>query len=97
MRITEHANQRIKERVGLNKKARTRHTKLALKRGMKHIEAPAPLKKYLNTLFLRYNSGNNMRVYNHKVFIFQGETLITVLNLPNEFKKYVMRRKSGSL
>ncbi len=97
MRITDHANQRIKERVGLNKKARTRHTQMALERGMRHSEAPSPLKKYLNALFLKYNSGNNMRVYNHKVFIFQGETLITVLNLPNEFKKYVKRRRDASI
>ena len=84
--VTNHAKQRIHERMGVRKKTTDRVAENALKKGLTVKETKGKLKKYLNKLFLTHSVGNNMRVYAEKVFIFQGDHLITVLSLPNEFK-----------
>ena len=84
--VTNHAQQRMHERMGLGKKSTNRMADIALEKGLRIKETKGKLKKYLNTLYLIHGVGNNIRVYGEKVFVFQGTCLITVLALPNEFK-----------
>ena len=84
--VTNHARQRIHERMGVRKKTSERVTSIALTKGLTKKETKGKLKKYLNSLFLSHDKGNNVRVFAEKVFIFEGNRLITVLSLPNEFK-----------
>lgn len=84
--VTKHAKQRIKERMGLKKKTSDRVANLALEKGLKIKETKGKLKKFLNSVFLSHGVGDNIRLYAEKVFIFQGNCLITVLQLPNELK-----------
>lgn len=89
MRISNHAKKRVKERCGLPKKAVEKLAKKALLEGVSHKESSGRLEKYITYLFHYNQSANNIKIYHEKVFIFAGETLITVLHLPNEHKKAV--------
>jgi hypothetical protein len=83
--ITNHGKQRTKDRTGLSKKAAGKLAEKALLHGVHHNETKGRFRRYMDGLYLRHGSGNNNRVYNRKIFIFQGEVLITVLNLPHNF------------
>lgn len=85
--VTKHAKGRIRERMGLGKNGVDRVAEMALERGLRHGETKGRLSRYLDSLYLSHGVGNNMRIYSEKVFIFQGNNLITVLPLPNELKK----------
>lgn len=87
MRVTEHATKRIKERLGISKRLADANAQRALQYGITHREVKGSLRKYMDKLYLKYRTANNMRIYNRKIYIFNGETLITVFNLPNKFLK----------
>lgn len=80
---TTHGKRRTKNRLGLSKKNTVKQADKALEFGVCHADAKGRLKKYMDGLYLRHEKGNNNRVYNRKVYIFNGVVLITVLNLPN--------------
>ena len=81
--ITDHSRKRTKNRLGLSKKDTEKVANKALDFGITHADAKGNLRKYMDGLYLRYQNGNNNRVYNRKVYIFQGMVLITILNLPH--------------
>jgi len=92
MNVTEHAEDRIRERCGLPKKAVEKNATLALEVGLKHSEATGRLKKYFDYLFLSHRVGANIRIYHNHVYIFTRDSkLVTVLPLPNHHKKAVQK------
>lgn len=101
--ITAHANDRGKERLGLNKAALQRTAEIALREGFTHAEATGQLKRYLDRLFLSERTANNLRIHGEQVFVFHSETLITVHQVPNNLRGYLQRlrdhrtRKAQSL
>jgi len=86
--VTNHAKKRIKQRLGLKKKAIQPMVDKVFETGRQHSEFTGAAKKYLSKLFLTYKKGSNMRVANNHVFIFTGEVLITVFEFPKRFQKY---------
>ncbi|MDD3029787.1 MAG: hypothetical protein PHS57_05865 [Alphaproteobacteria bacterium] len=62
-------------------------TNNAFDKGITHTQTSGSLKRYLDGLYLRERKANNIRIYGDKVFLFAGETLITVLRLPQKYKK----------
>ena len=89
MNVTKHANKRIRERMGANKKSVESIAQAALDKGIKHVETTGRLHKYISWLYTSHMSGNNIRIYCQKVFIFHNSSLITVFKLPNEYLKAV--------
>lgn len=87
MKVTKHAKQRLKERNGLNKNACNRMAQKALENGIKHSETKGNLNKWINKLFLTTKKANNIRLYGDKAYLFSGETLITVLQIPSNLTK----------
>jgi len=85
--VTKHATKRMRQRIGVNKGATEELARKALSKGVKHHETSGPLKAYLDSVFFRNNDADNLRVYGDKVFIFSGNSLVTVLNLPNKYRK----------
>jgi len=85
-RITAHAQERAKKRVGLNAHALERVATKALNNGVTHGETSGRLNRYLTKLYLTHEKGNNNRIYGEHIFIFQGNILITVLQLPHDLK-----------
>lgn len=93
MIFTKHAQERSKERLGLNKNAAERLALIALEKGVKHSETTGSLNKFITALYFKTKTANNSRLYADKVFIFNNETLITVFELPNKFKAVLKKIK----
>lgn len=84
--ITKHAQQRGKERLGLNLKAFEKTASKALEIGKTHGEFSGSFKRYLDKLYFQYRNANNMRVFGHYIYLFKNDDLITVFLVPNKYK-----------
>lgn len=80
---TYHAQQRTKDRLGLSKNLADKKAKQALEFGVKHSDTTGSLNKYFTSLYFKNKAANNIRVYHQKVYIFEENILITILNLPH--------------
>ena len=91
LNLSNHSRERMHERVGLKKGSIKRMALKAYENGIKHSETTGQLNKYLTKLYFNSHDqgkcANNIRVYNHYVYIFIGRSLITVLPLPNRLVK----------
>lgn len=92
--VTNHAEKRIRKRCGLNKSVVSKLATQALTEGISHSETKGNFKKYLNKLYLSDKNANNIKIYNHFVFLFNSNTLITVFNLPRNLHAVVDKIKS---
>ena len=87
MKVSRHAKQRLKEREGCGKSKADRKAQLALDRGYRHCQTKGELKKYLSELWAYNETANGLRVYGEKIYVFSGYTLVTILTLPQKFRK----------
>lgn len=87
--VTKHAEKRLRERMGLGKKAVQRAAEMAFDKGIKHAETTGNLNKWITSLYFNNKTANNIRLYNDKAWIFVGKNLITVLQIPASLKKSV--------
>lgn len=85
--ITDHAYLRAKERLSLNKKSIDRLASSAFKSGIKQSDTKGQLKKYIDNLWFEYKTANNIRIYGEIIYFFSNNRLITLYQIPNEFKK----------
>ena len=96
--ITKHAEKRLKERIGLNKKALQRAADTAFEKGIRHNETIGNLNKWVTAKFFQNTNANNIRLYNDKAWIFTDDRLITIIQVPASLKKgledAIARRKS---
>ena len=81
MHLTNHASERIKERVGIPKRSQLAVIDRAFAEGIKHSETKGSLHRYLDRLYLQERTANNLRVYNYNVYLFRDDVLITVIPL----------------
>lgn len=95
--VTRHGEKRIRQRVGINKKAVAKNADKALVYGLDHNRAKGRLKHYIEWLYNKCGgTGNNIRVYNGYVYVFHDETLITILYLPNEYRRSAQEQQKGA-
>lgn len=87
--ITLHGFDMGKERLSLSKEPFRKLVVKAFNEGIRHADTKGRLKKYIDCLYLKHEKGNNIRIYGENVFIFHNRNLITVWQIPNEFKKYL--------
>lgn len=87
--ITSHAEKRLRKRVGLNKSSLQKIADKALKYGISHSETSGSLRRYIDKLYLSERNANNIRIYGEHVYLFRGNTLITVFGLPSKFHKRI--------
>jgi len=85
--VTSHAGKRIRERVGVNKRSIQTVANRALAKGLGHEELTGKLKRYIDKLYFRSQTANNIKVYSEKVYIFRDSVLITVVSLPTGLKR----------
>lgn len=83
--MTNHSVKRTKERIGLSKKIADKNAQRALEYGVTHSEAKGGLCRYLDKLYLSNGNANNVRIYHRYVYLFRGNTLLTIIPLPNKF------------
>lgn len=90
--VTKHAQQRIKERMGIKSKAAERQFGLALTRGTELKEMDVELAQWAVTMadVVKTDDKREVTLYNNHLFVYVSngilKTLITVLNLPREVK-----------
>lgn len=101
MEVTKHGSKRIRDRVGVNKRAVERVAKKAFEEGLTHAEAKGNLRRWMSMTFRRYVRGNQMRIYGEKLYIFHNDRLITVIDVPSNLKGLIKEsmesRKSENL
>lgn len=85
--VTDHAAKRTKQRAGLPKSVTTKNAERALQNGIRHEETKGALRRYLDGVYLKRETANNIRIYCNNVYLFHNEMLITLYPLPPEFRK----------
>jgi len=87
--ITKHAIKRVKERTGLKKKLSEKLLLRALADGVQHKDTKGRLRKYVDWLYFSHDGrgNNNIRIYNNYVFVCSYKTFVTIVPLPNQYKK----------
>lgn len=78
--VTKHAKRRLKQRAGVNKGEVNKAASRALAEGIKHSEAKGQLRSWMDEQYLKFQTANNCRYYAHKLYLFHGTTLITILD-----------------
>ena len=84
-RVSRHGAKRARERLGIPLNAVKKNAEKALKYGVHRQDASGPFRRYLDALYYEYETANNMRVYNRHIYIFCGEVLVTVMNVPYKY------------
>lgn len=85
--ITKHGRKRIKKRLGAKKANIEKEAQKAFEHGITHHQSVGEFKSYLSHVYRQYSRGNNLRVYNRRLWLFQSKALITVFDLPSKFHK----------
>lgn len=83
--VSKHGQSRAQERIGIPKRSVQKMAEQALAIGGKHSDFAGQFKRYLDGIFLQERKANNMRVFSEHLFLFQGETLITVWRVPHRY------------
>lgn len=86
MKVTRHADKRMRKRVGINRSAVEKIARKALNNGYTRHDFHGSIRRYLDALYHYNGQADNIRVYAEKVWVFSGNTLITVLDLPQRYK-----------
>jgi len=89
--LTAHAIKRIKQRLGIKRRAANKTAQRAFERGITLANARGELKWYLNKIYLNYRKADNIRVYGMHVFLFAEAKLITVYHLPRNLYMKVLK------
>lgn len=96
IQVSKHAETRLHERCGINRKSAQRIAEKAFNEGIRHSQTKGNLKKWVTSLYFNNKCANNIRLYGDKAYIFSGEVLITVLQIPsnlrNDMRSLVDRR-----
>lgn len=92
IKVSRHAERRMRERCGYGKKTCQRMAERAFQNGITADSATGKLKSYMDDLFEYNRTGNNIRIYGEHIYIFCDSSLITVMSLPAEYKKIVKKK-----
>lgn len=84
--LTAHADDRLKERLGLPKRARLSAAQRAFDQGRHHTDTRGALRRFLDDKWLKYQLADNVRIYAQHIWFFAGGTLITVYEVPKDLK-----------
>ena len=89
MTVSKHAEKRMMERLGINKRSVLRIAQKALDEGIPHGKTKGKLHKYLDKQAMAYDRRNKWRVYGNHLYAFTfNDELVTVLPLKHDLIKY---------
>lgn len=90
MEVTKHASKRIRERLGLPKRAVEKNAVEAFHKGKPHSQCKGRLKKYIDYILLHqgHSIKGKPRIWNNMIYLFtNSETLVTVFHLPPHLRR----------
>lgn len=91
MNISNHAEKRMKERCGFNKKTSERMASKVFQEGITHSQTKGRLNKWVTSLYFKNKSANNIRLYGDKAYIFCDKVLVTVIQIPVDLMKNLQK------
>jgi hypothetical protein len=94
-RLTDHSRIRAGERCGWTPSTLQRMAPRILAEGIGRTATSGSLRRYLDKLVITHGKGDNLRLFGHDTFIFQGEVLITVMHLPARWHATVDKLRSA--
>lgn len=83
LRATDHGIRRLRQRMGLPKKATEKEIARAFDGGTPRTAFSGRMRRTLDALFHRHGHHGDYRVWRGHVFVFKGPVFITVLPLKN--------------
>ena len=91
MIITKHAEQRMRERLGLNKKSMQRMVQKVYNNGKRVDDFKGGMYKYLFNIEKSHKSlhgeDSSIRMYGDFIYLFTGQSLITVFRAKKQKHK----------
>lgn len=87
IKVSRHAEKRMRERCGLNKRTVEKMAQRAFDKGISHSESCGRLSKWITSLYFKNKNANNIRIYGEMAYIFSDNVLITVFRVPNNILK----------
>lgn len=94
MKITRHAVSRIRQRVGIRKKEKAKQlAREAWKNGKPIDDVPQNVQEFIE----ENCKGAQALIYKNFLYLFRGQTLITVFGLPNEVVKQAAKEEQEKL
>jgi hypothetical protein len=84
LKMTEHAIERGKERLGLNERALHRLARRVLASGLRAAEVTGRARRMLDAMGIAHHT--TPVVYGEHVFVFAETTLVTVIHVPPKFR-----------
>lgn len=88
--VSDHAEQRIRKRMGVKRKAVQKIAERAYTEGLDYSDANGSLKDYLGYLYATRSEKERYKVWNQMLFIYSGRVLITVTPVPKAHHKRAM-------
>lgn len=61
----------------------------AYNNGTKHSLTKGRLNKYITSVWYKDKTANNIRIYGENIYLFCGDTLVTLYRVPNHLIKYL--------
>lgn len=80
---SEHGTRRMRQRLGLPKKAVEKEIARAHERGTPRTDLSGRIRRVLDALFHRHGHYGDYRVWRGWVFVFKGQSFVTVFPLTN--------------
>lgn len=91
--VTDHADMRLRKRMGLPRKAVDRMVAKALAEGAGHGDFSGSFRRYLDRVYLKERHANNMRVLGGYLYLFAGTSLITCWPIPPKYRNVTPRNQ----
>lgn len=83
IRVSDHGMKRVRQRLGLQKSAVEKEIARALEKGTSRTDLSGRMRRVLDAMYHKYGHHGDYRVYRGCVFVFKGETFVTVIPLSN--------------
>lgn len=93
LKITQHAYIKARLRFRWNRSTLNKMALRALTKGIHYNNSVGTLKSYIHSIWVKYKSCNNIRIYGENVYLFQDGKLITLYRVNNEMTKYINAHK----
>ena len=90
--ISKKAKDWLKKSSGLPKRSWQKYVDTVYRDGVKHTDITGSASRYLTSLYFR-GSASDFRGYNGNVFLFAGDNLIAVHQLPLKYRNVFIKEK----
>jgi hypothetical protein len=88
--VSKHAIKRIRQRLGINKRAAETEAQRAAEHGLSPSDLTGSVRRYIDHLAMRHHG--TYRITPRGIFSYKGDTLTTVWPVPQRYHKSVMSR-----